>query len=268
MQVRYFVNLINTIAKLSNKIVDLQIMVEMEKRHTSKARKGRHKAEDSNEFYKNLTESRWEKWQQDKLDKEEFRDALREQICINRRQEEIMEKMKAQIAEKKSLKKMFKGRGGGQWPLWVVLLICELLVNGTDPAVVPSNIATMWDTFYDEEPAQTPCVNFVRECRVVIQIIGETVVAMRLAEATLWKEIFFDATTCRQTPFQAILISIIGGEDGKTIEPIVLSSCIFMEDKTAEKQAEGMNAKVRLIVLCTLTIYSNISLIVLSRFRN
>ena len=102
----------------------------------------------------------------------------------------------------------------------------------------------------------------------MIQIIGETVVAMRLAEATSWKEIFFDATTRRQTPFQAMLISIVGGEDGKTIEPIVLSSCIFMEDETAEKQVEGMNAKVRLIVLCTLTIYSNISLIVLSRFRN
>ena len=168
MQVRSFVNLINTIAKLSNKIVDLQIMVEMEKRHTSKARKGRRKAEDSTEFYKNLAKSRWEKWQQDKLDKEEFRDALHEQICINRRQEKIMEEMKAQIAEKKSLKKMFKGRGGGQWPLWVVLLICELLVNGTDPAVVPSNIATIWDTFYDkepaQEPAQTPCVSFIREC--------------------------------------------------------------------------------------------------------
>ena len=102
----------------------------------------------------------------------------------------------------------------------------------------------------------------------MIQIIGETVVAMRLEEATLWKEIFFDAITRRQTPFQAMLISIIRGEDGKTIEPIVLSSCIFMEDKTAEKQVEGMNAKVRLIVLCTLTIYSNIRLIVLSRFRN
>ena len=113
MQVRSFVNLINTIAKLSSKIVDLQIMVEIEKRRTSKARKVRHKADDSNKFLKNQAESRWEKWQQDKLDKEEFSHTLREQVCINCRQEEITEKMKAQITQKKSLKKMFKEKGGG-----------------------------------------------------------------------------------------------------------------------------------------------------------
>lgn len=101
---------------------------------------------------------------QDKLSKEEFHDVLHEQVHINRRQDKIMAKMKAQINQKKNLKKNVRGRGGGRWTLWVVLLICKLLVNGTDPSIVPSNIAIMKNAFYEEETEQTPSVNFVQEC--------------------------------------------------------------------------------------------------------
>ena len=37
------------------------------------------------------------------------------------------------------------GKGGtGRWPVRIVLLICELLVNGTAPRAVPANIRSVW----------------------------------------------------------------------------------------------------------------------------
>jgi hypothetical protein len=56
-------------------------------------------------------------------------------------------------------------RGGARrCPIWVVQLICELLVNGTSPAAIPSNIQTMYETLYGEKPDELPSVNFVRGC--------------------------------------------------------------------------------------------------------
>ena len=42
-------------------------------------------------------------------------------------------------------RKLTVGRrgGAGRWPVHIVLLICELLVNGTPPSAVPANIQTM-----------------------------------------------------------------------------------------------------------------------------
>ena len=201
-------------------------------------------------FQKSLAESRFETWQQAKLSKEEFHDALRDQQAINKKQEEIMNDMEAKLkseTEKKRLEKEFEGRGGARWPNWIVLLVCDLLVNGTDPSAVPLNIASMHLSLYGNIPAELPCVNFVRECRVLIQIIGETIVAMRLATATNWKQLFFDGTSRRQTPFQALLISVLG-DDGLTIEPMILSSCIFVEEEDADSQLESIMKKVSSLI--------------------
>jgi hypothetical protein len=75
---------------------------------------------------------------------------------------------------------------------------------------------------YGEEPKKIPSLNYVRQCRVLIQIIGETITAMKLAVCQNWAEIFFDATTCRQVPFLALVISLMG--DGpESIDPIIVS---------------------------------------------
>jgi hypothetical protein len=75
-------------------------------------------------------------------------------------------------------------RGGARrWPIWVVQLICELLVNGTSPAAIPSNIQTMYETLYGKTPDEIPSVNFVRGCRVVVQVIGKTITAIKLGNA-------------------------------------------------------------------------------------
>jgi hypothetical protein len=63
-------------------------------------------------------------------------------------------------------------------------MICELLINGMAPTAVPSTIQSIYETLvYDESPEELPSVNFVRECRVVVGIIGETMVAIKLGRA-------------------------------------------------------------------------------------
>jgi hypothetical protein len=76
---------------------------------------------------------------------------------------------------------------------------------------------------------------------VLIQVIGDTITALKLGAADNWKQIFFDATTRRQVPFQAVIVALM--TDGK-LDPVIVSSCIFMEDETAEKTVESIEDKV------------------------
>jgi hypothetical protein len=41
----------------------------------------------------------------------------------------------------------------------------------------------MYQTLYSEPPDELPSVNYVQECRVLVEIIGETIAAMKLALA-------------------------------------------------------------------------------------
>ena len=137
----------------------------------------------------------------------------------------------------------FGRRGGACWPLWVTEVCCELLVNGSPPSAIPSSIGTLTATLYGEEPKKLPSFNFVRQCRVLVQIIGETITAMKLAACPNWAEIFFDSTTCRQVPFTAVVISLMGdGPD--SLDSIIVSSCIVLEDETSEKQVDRIVNKV------------------------
>ena len=123
--------------------------------------------------------------------------------------------------KRKELKKMFdeqRGagrRGGGRsWPVWVVQLITELLAHGTPPSAILANIDTMYKTLYEvTKPKEVPSVNFVRECRVVVQVLGETITAVKLASAEKWDQLWADATSRRQTSFQALIIGIMGEDD-------------------------------------------------------
>ena len=135
-----------------------------------------------------------------------------------------------------------KHGGKRKWPVWVVQFICELLVNGTPPSAIPANIQTMCETLCGKTPKDLLSVNFVRSCRVVVEIIGETVTAIKLARAGSWKQLWTDATTRRQIPFTALIIGPIGNDD--KIDPAVVSSCIFMEDEKSDTGAEGIITEV------------------------
>ena len=171
-----------------------------------------------------------------------------------------LQAQEAQLTEYKSMVKMFKSskrdlsyefkagrRGGAQWPLWVTEVCCELLVNGSPPSAIPTSILTLFATLYGEEPKIIPSLNYVRQCRVLVQIISETITAMKLAACPNWAEIFFDATTRRQIPFSAVVVSLMG--DGpETIDPIIVSSCVILEDETSETQVDGIVTKIRALI--------------------
>ena len=134
--------------------------------------------------------------------------------------------------------------GRTAWPAWVVQLICELLVNGTTPTAIPGNIKVMYSTLFGED-VTPPSVNFCRECRTIVQVCGETIAAIKLAQAPTWEQLWTDATTRRQIPFTALIIGLMGAGPDDKLDPIVVSSCIFMDDECSETCAAGIIAKVR-----------------------
>ena len=78
---------------------------------------------------------------------------------------------------------------GGKWQPWVIQYICELLVIGTPPVSIPSIISSSYQTYYDKEPKDVPQISFVRQCRVIMQVIGETIAAIKLASAEKWDQL-------------------------------------------------------------------------------
>jgi hypothetical protein len=135
---------------------------------------------------------------------------------------------------------------GGKWQPWVIQYICELLVIGTPPASIPSIISTSYQMYYGKEPDEVPQISFVHQCRVIVQVIGETIAAIKLASAEKWDQLWTDATTRRQCPFQALIIGLMDSE--KKLDPVTVSSCIFLEDETTETTVESILAKVSGIV--------------------
>ena len=138
------------------------------------------------------------------------------------------------------------GNGGtGRWPVRIVLLICELLVNGTAPRAVPANIRSVSETITGQPIAHSPSVNFVRQCRVVVQNLNEMLAAFCLGHAKKWRQIFTDGTSRRQVAFQNLVIGVLNGDE---FESIIASSCIFLENETSAEQVEGIKKKVSVFV--------------------
>ena len=206
---------------------------------------------------KALAKRRLDKWHAERQARREAQDELARQSKILARTHEVLEtyRVAAESSEdcKRRMKKEWqdetaksKQGGGRMWPVWVVQLICELLVNGTPPTAIPGNIRIMYETLYGEEPDDEPSVNFVRECRPIVEVIGETITAMKLADAESWDQLWTDGTTRRQIPFAALVIGILGDND--VIDPVVISWCIFMKDERSETQADGVLSKVSTII--------------------
>ena len=131
---------------------------------------------------------------------------------------------------------------GGKWQPWVIQYIFELLVIGTPPASIPSIISSSYQTNYGKEPDEVPQISFAHNCRVIVQVIGETIAAIKLASAEKWDQLWTDATTWCQCPFQALIIGLMDTE--KWLDPYTVSSCIFLEDESSETTVESILAKV------------------------
>lgn len=157
---------------------------------------------------------------------------------------ERMQTIKIEIKRQRSVGR----RGGlGKWPVHVVMLICELLVNGTPPSAVPANIQTASAAFTGAEAGDLPSVRFVRQCRTVLQNLNETLAALRLGNASIWHQFFTDGTTRRQIAFQNLVIAL--RVDGK-LDPVIVSSCMILEDETSETQVKSIVDMVRHLNFC------------------
>ncbi len=119
---------------------------------------------------------------------------------------QLLEELKVVSADKiRSMQKEWDDeqaarRHGGKWwwPPWVVQLICKLLISGTLPSAVPPTIQTFSETLLHEKPKELPSVNFVCECCVIVEVIGETIAAIKLAHALKWDQLWYNGTTCQQ----------------------------------------------------------------------
>ena len=115
----------------------------------------------------------------------------------------------------------------------------------------------MYHTLYGVKPDEVPSVNFVRECRVVVQVLGEIITAVKLISAEKWEQLWTDATSRQQTSFQALIIGVMGEDDN--IDPVVVSSCIFAEDEKSDTQANSILEKVSVCILYTFLVRAQLT---------
>ena len=147
------------------------------------------------------------------------------------------------------------GRRGGssKWPIPVVQIVIEQLVNGSPPTSIRCNIASFVALLMPtSDITELPGLSFIRECRVAINIIGETLTAYRLANATKWEQAFTDGTSRRQISLQNLVIALL---DDETMKPLILSSSIISEDETSENQVNAILSKVRLYCMLSFLYY-------------
>ena len=90
-------------------------------------------------------------------------------------------------------------------------------------------------------------MGFIRICRTVVQVLGETIAAWKLADSDLWRQIFTVATSHRQCEFQALVVGLMD-EDG-LMDPVIVSSCIFLENETSQTTFDTKVDKVRIFLL-------------------
>ena len=115
-------------------------------------------------------------------------------------------------------------------------------MNGTPPSSVLANIQTMSAAMTGQEVTELPCINFVRKCRVVVQNMNLTLAALRLGEADEWHQLFTDGTSRRKIAFQNLVIALMVDSN---LDPVIVSSCMFLEDETSENQVKSIVKQVR-----------------------
>ena len=74
--------------------------------------------------------------------------------------------------------------------------------------------------------------------------------AWKLADAYSWLQIFTDATSRRQCAFQSLVVGILD-KDG-LLDPVIVSSCIFLENETSQKQFDTLVDKVSIFLMFVL----------------
>ena len=117
---------------------------------------------------------------------------------ILKEQEQLLQ-WYAENKDKLSLKKTRKGRRGGgmRWPLWVVKVVCELLIISAMPSTIPKILVTLYEQLTGELPDEVPSLAFIRQTRLVVQYLGQFLIADKLGWRKTWDQVGMDATTRR-----------------------------------------------------------------------
>ena len=126
----------------------------------------------------------------------------------------------------------------------MVQRIREILLNGMSPQSMPSNIAFMAELMHGSKVKELPSLRFIRKCRVVLQIIDETLTAFKVAKSEKQDQAFIYGTIRRQISLQDFFVAYLEGEELKSM---IISSQILLEDKTYENQVEDILAKVSML---------------------
>ena len=82
-------------------------------------------------------------------------------------------------------------------------------MNGTHPSAVPANIQTSCAAFTGVEADELPSVNFVRECRIVLQNLNETLSALLIGSADTWHQFFTEGTARWQIAMQNLVVALM-----------------------------------------------------------
>ena len=119
---------------------------------------------------------------------------------------ENMQKIQLAIKRERTVERHV---GSSKWLVHIVLLICDIIVNGTTPSAVADNIQTISDTMNGRKVNEFPSNKFVRQCRVVVQNLNSTLAEMRLGDAYECHKLFTDGTLRRQIAFQNLVIAVM-----------------------------------------------------------
>ena len=90
-------------------------------------------------------------------------------------------------------------------------------------------------------------MSFIRQCRTVVQVVGETIAAWKMADVDSWRQIFTDATSCRQCALQALVVGLMD-EDG-FLDPVIVYFCIFLENETSQTTFDTILDKVSILIM-------------------
>ena len=107
------------------------------------------------------------------------------------------------------------------WPLVLVKVIIEMLVNGARPSAVSKNLESAFRLMFPHaKMLELPNVDCMRKTRGAIRIITECLAAYQLAKDPDWKQIWWDGTSRRTVSLTTFSAGI---KKSNTIKAILLS---------------------------------------------
>ena len=131
--------------------------------------------------------------------------------------------------------KVSNGKSAGQkaWSHDVILLVLEMLANGTAPSVIPPNLVSTFDTMSPSSvTSELPSISFVRKLCGALQAPMETLAACRVAKKDHWEQCFTDGAGRRQTHLIKFSVTILEEEK---IAPVVLSGAFMPKGESSEQ---------------------------------